>query len=217
VKALALVAVVLVASPALAETPLPPKKKQPDPPPPPSPPDPIVSDAQNANLESTARHRGFSLTLAAGGAFTVGLGIDNSVGRGGGGSLRFGHVAGARYGFTAELATLQLLHRVEGTDDSGDLLRDQAANLLVGIQFYLKGALWLRLAGGFGGYDTADPPGGKPTKPLVGPSGILGAGFDIVRTRRLSIGLEYMSLGMINRDGLLSGNAFMLDVSLETN
>jgi hypothetical protein len=215
VKAVALVAALLVASPALAETPLPPKKKTPDPPPPPSPPDPIVTDAQNANLESTARHRGMSLTLAAGGAFTVGVGIDNAVGRGGGGSLRFAGAAGNRFAFTAELATLQLLHRVEGTDQSGELLRDQAANVLLGIQFYLKGALWLRLAGGFGGYDTADPPGGKRTKPLVGPTGVVGAGFDIVRTRRLSVGLEYMSLGMINRDGILSGNVFMLDVSLE--
>jgi len=210
VKALALV-VLAAASPALAETPLPPKKKQPDPPPPPSPPDPIVVDAQNANLESTARHQGLFATFAVGGGFTVGLGIDNSVGRGPGASLRLAQTASERFAFTLEIASVVNLHQIKGTNVSGDLLQDRDTNLLIGLQFFVKNSLWLRTAGGIGGLD----PAGTTKRNLVGPAGLIGIGFDVVRTKRLSLGFEWMSIGMINRDGLLASNAFMLDVGLE--
>jgi hypothetical protein len=56
------------------------------------------------------------------------------------------------------------------------------------------------------------PSGGST---LAGPAGVVGVGVDILRRRRLSFGLEYMSIGMINRDGFLSSNAFMVDLAIE--
>jgi hypothetical protein len=185
------------------------KKIKPEPPPPPSPPDPIVEDARNSNLESTSRHQGFSLTLAGGGGFTVGFGIDNSVGRGPSGSLRFAHMAGERFAFTAELATVTLLHQAAGTSDNGEILQDQDTNLLVGLQFHANRTLWVRIAGGIGDYRPAK--GGN----LAGPSGLFGGGLDVYRFRRAAIGLEMMSIGLITRDGLLTSTAFMLALNIE--
>jgi len=209
VRALAVAVVLAAAAPARAETPVPPKSKEPDPPPPPSPPDPIVDSVRDANLESAARHQGRNVTLAIGGGFTIGFGIDNSVGRGGGFSARLAQVATPRIALTAEIAAVTLFHQVKGTQMSSDIKRDQDTNLMIGAQFYTAGSLWLRFATGFGVYKAADAP------QLAGPAGLLGAGFDIVRSRRVSFGAEFMTIGMINRDGLLSSNVFMFDLSIE--
>jgi hypothetical protein len=209
VNRLALLAVLATASPALAETPLPPKKKRPDPPPPPSPPDPIVDQAKNGNLESINRHQGINVTVALGGGFTVGFGIDNAVGRGPSGTLRIATVASDKLAFTAEAITLTLLHRVEATMDA-PLKRDQDSNLLLGLQYYVNPTLWLRVAGGLGGYQVADTP-----KALVGPAGLASGGVDVVRGKRWAVGLEFVSIAMLNRDGLLSSNAFLLALNFE--
>src|SRR5438552_2690623 len=120
-----MVAVLACAAPVVAETPLPPKKKQPDPPPPPSPPDPIVEQAKDENLESTQRHQGMNVTLALGGGFTLGFGIDNVVNRGVTGTLRFATVASDKLAFTFEGVTLTLLHRLNTEMGDAPLKRDQ--------------------------------------------------------------------------------------------
>ncbi len=205
----ALLLVCLATGSAAAETPVPPKTKQPDPPPAPSTPDPIVDDTENVNLESTARHQGLNLTFAIGGGLTVGFGIDNAVGRGGSGSLRVAEAASSRIAFTFELATLQLPHQIKAMGDSPIKL-DHDTNLLGGVQFYANRTLWLRLAGGIGVYQQADV-----DSALRGPVAAVGGGFDLVRTRRLAVGLEFMTTAMINRDGMLSTTAFMVDLQLE--
>ncbi len=204
--ALASVAGLVLARPVLAETPVPPKQKEPDPPPPPSPPDPIVDAAADANLEPTDRHQGLNFTAALGAGFTVGIGIDNSVGRGPSASFRLASMARPRIALTAEIASVTLLHRQASM---GPIERDQDSNLLIGAQFYAKSSLWVRIAAGVGVYT---PSGGST---LAGPAGVVGVGVDILRRRRLSFGLEYMSIGMINRDGFLSSNAFMVDLAIE--
>jgi hypothetical protein len=186
-----------------------PKKIQPEPPPPPSPPDPLVSTAQNANLESTSRHQGINFTAAGGGGFTVGFGIGDSVGRGPGVSFRLAYAANEHFAWTAEIASVALLHQAAGTSANGDILRDQDTNLLLGLQVYANRSLWVRIAGGIGDYRPAK--GGN----LGGPAGAFGGGLDVLRFRRASIGLEMMSIGLINRDGLLTSTVFMLALNIE--
>jgi hypothetical protein len=185
------------------------KKIKPEPPPPPSPPDPIVSVAQNANLESTSRHAGLNFTVAGGGGFTVGFGIGDSVGRGPGVSFRLAYAASERFAWTVELASIAALHQVAGTSDNGEIERDVETALMTGLQFYVNRTLWVRIAGGIGGYQPSK--GGN----LGGPAGGFGGGFDVIRFRRAAIGLEMMSMGLITRDGLLTGTAFMLALNIE--
>lgn len=188
---------------------------KPEPPPPPSPPDPVVNSSQQHGIESTSRHQGFSLTLAVGGGLVVGFGIDSSVGRGPSGSLRFAHMAGDRFAFTAEVANITLLHQVKGSDNSaGPTRTDLGNNFLVGLQLHVNRSLWIRGAGGVGSFQVDNP---EPMKDRVlpGVSGVVGGGFDILRFRRASIGAEIMTLGMLNRDGLLTVTSFMLDFSIE--
>ncbi len=188
---------------------------KPEPPPAPSPPDPAVAGSSQHGLESGSRHQGLSITLAIGGGLTVGVGIDSSVGRGPSGSLRISHMAGERWAFAAEIANTTLLHRVTGTDSSGGKLRtDVGTNLLIGAQLYVNRVLWLRAGVGLGSFKI-DEPDSMTAKTLSGPSGVAGGGLDLVRFRRAAIGVEMMSLGMLNRDGLLTTTAFMLDLTIE--
>ncbi|MBA2539475.1 MAG: hypothetical protein H0V17_07570 [Deltaproteobacteria bacterium] len=181
---------------------------QPEPPPPPSPADPIVDHAASHGLESTSRHQGFNFTAALGGGLTVGIDISGSVGRGPAGSFRFAHTASEQLAFTAELISVTLIRQIKGTDGSNRTETDQGSGLLLGTQFYVNRSLWLRLAAGISSMKFDD-------NTLVGPTGLAGGGVDILRFRRVAIGVEMMSIGQINRDGLLTTTAFMLDVSIE--
>lgn len=187
---------------------------KPEPPPPAPSPDPVVTSSAQHGLESGSRHQGLSLTLALGGGLTVGVSIDSSVGRGPSGSLRFAHMAGERWAFTAELATTTLLHQVKGTDMSGSVRTDLGNNFLVGAQLYVNRVLWLRAGVGLGSFKIDEPDPNKDTI-LPGPSGVVGGGLDLVRFRRVAIGVEMMSLGMVNREGLLTTTSFMLDLTIE--
>jgi hypothetical protein len=178
-------------------------------------PDPAVAAAGEANLESTARHEGLDLTLALGGGLTLGIGIADSVGRGGAGSLRIGHAATPRSVLTLELAGVALFHAVKTTTGETTTRTNNDSNLLIGAQYFVHPALWLRVAVGFGIYRAEAVGPSADDVRLMGPSGAVGAGFDLVRWRRAAIGLEMISIGMINREGLLSSNGFMLDVSVD--
>jgi len=182
----------------------------PPPPPPPSRPDPVVSASSMHGVESASRHRGFNFTLALGGGLTVGVGIDGSIGRGPSGSARFAHMAGERWAFTAELANITLLRKA-GMD--AEIRTDQGNNLLFGLQLHVNRVLWLRAGGGIGGFKIDD--GSATGKLLAGPAGVAGGGFDVIRFKRVALGIEMMALGMVNRDGLLTTTAFMLDLSIE--
>jgi len=176
----------------------------------------VVAASAQHGIESTSRHQGLSVTLAIGGGLTVGVGIDSSVGRGPSGSLRIAHMAGERWAFVAELANTTLLHRVKGTDaSSGELRTDVGANVLVGPQLYVNRVLWLRAGVGLGSFNI-DEPDSMATKILSGPSGVVGGGLDLVRFRRMALGVEVMSLGMLNREGVLTTTSFMVDLSIES-
>ncbi len=188
---------------------------KPEPPPPPSPPDPVVSSSALHGIESTSRQQGLNVTLALGGGLVVGVGIDSSVGRGPSGSLRIARMAGERWAFNFEAANITLLHQVKADDGSkGPARTDLGNNLLVGIQLYVNRSLWIRGGGGLGTF-TVDDPSSMDPKLFPGVSGVVGGGFDVVRFGRAAIGVETMSLGMLNRDGLLTVTSFMLDLTIE--
>lgn len=193
-----LAALVLAASPALADEP---------------PPDPAVTEAAEANLLPAGTRENVVLTAAVGGSLTIGLGINDAVGRGGSLSLRLGKVANARWLVTVELATYALLHRFAGT-----LHTNTEATLQVGGQYYVRPKLWLRFAGGVGFYRgemVLLESGARGRQELRGLAGTVGAGLDLVRWGRVIVGLELASTGLATRDGLLSSSALLLGLSLD--
>jgi len=179
-------------------------------------PDKSAVEAGDANLEPTGRGS-VTATFAVGGGMTIGLGVAGSVGRGGSGSFRIGRSATPHTVITLELAGVALFHAVKTTNPDGSpgkttLKTNQDSNLMIGGQYFVSSALWFRGAAGFGVYKTEEV---GPGITLVGPAGLFGAGFDLIRRRHVALGFEMMSISMINRDGILSSNGFMLDLSVD--
>lgn len=180
-------------------------------------PDPSVADAGDANLEPETQRRGVAVTLAFGGGMTLGIGVDNATGRGGAGTLRISHVATPRTLLAIELVASALFREVSfgmGSDADKQLVNDEASNVLVGAQYYVNPALWLRGAVGFGRYRAASV-AGRAGRRLAGPAGSFGAGVDIVRWSRVRLGLELTSTAMLNRDGILSSSGLLLGVTVD--
>lgn len=180
-------------------------------------PDPSVGSAGDANLEPESPRRGVAVTLAFGGGMTLGIGVDNATGRGGAGLLRIAHVATPRTQLTIELATSALFREVRfgmGPDANTELLNDEATNLLVGAQYYVNPALWLRAGAGLGRY-RADAPSGQVGRRLAGPASSFGAGIDVLRWSRVRLGLEITSTAMLTREGILSASGLLLGVTID--
>lgn len=184
---------------------------------PPAQPDRAAIDAADANLESTWRRTGTSVTFAFGAGLTVGFGIEDAVGGGGSASLRLRHAASENALITAELAAVAVVRPVDRMDPAAKRKRNEDSNVLFGVTYYVNRALWIRGALGFGVYKRqqvgVDGTAGRNVL-LVGPAAVFGTGLDLVRWRRFDLGLELMSISMANRDGVLSSGGFMLGVSL---
>jgi hypothetical protein len=178
------------------------------------PPDPAVVEAGDANLEPIALRKGFIVTVALGGALSVGLGMDNATGQGGAATLRLAHVANARSVFAVELVGSALFFNV-----SEKLYRTDVTNLLVAGQYYINPALWIRGAVGLGRYAGGelrmDDFITRERFRIFGPAGSAGAGVDIVRLKRIRASLEFCSTAMINGDGVLSSNGFLFGLSID--
>lgn len=189
-----------------------------DPPPSEPAPDPAVAAAGEANLESTAPRRGIMVTLATGGAVSVGLGMKNATAQGGAATLRLGQVATPRTVIGIELVLAALFFDVE-PGDGGSLYRTDAGNLLVSAQYYVNPALWIRGAVGVGRYSgderIIDDLIVRRRIRLLGPSGSVGAGIDVVRLKRFRASFEVSSTAMVNRDGVLSSNALLLGLTVD--
>jgi hypothetical protein len=203
------------------------------------PPDPSAVEAGDSNLESISRRKGRNLTFALGGGRTIGFGVADAVGTGGSVSLRLAQVASASTLITVELGGVVLVHEVKKVDDFTtcathlDQITNQDTNVAVGAQFYINRSLWIRGATGFGIYHGNDiaptggmkvncPDGTMPTLPtgykqlkLAGPVGIAGVGLELAQFKRWSLGIEIMSIGMLNREGLLSSTGVMIDAIIE--
>ncbi len=204
----------LVATPAWAET-----KPEPK-------PDPAAVQAGEANLESQATRKGLVFTFAAGGGITLGFGVRDSTGTGGAAVVRLAHVATPRTLVTLEIVGGGLLHQVKegmGVDAQTTTYVNQVTNLLVGAQIYANPALWFRIAGGFGRYFgdhvTLESKPGQPRMigdiRLAGPALSVGAGVDFVRLKRVRLGVELLTTGMINREGMLSSGGFLFGISVD--
>ncbi|MDQ3366520.1 MAG: hypothetical protein M3680_13925 [Myxococcota bacterium] len=186
-------------------------------------PDPAVAEAGDANLETKAVRSGIVVTLGIGGAVTLGFGVNDSTGSGGAGILRVARVASPRSLIALELVGSALFHQVKMGDVS-TTFTNQVSSLLVGGQYYVNPALWLRVALGFGRYfgdDVLREPardGEPPTRGdvrLAGPAGSAGAGLDLIRYKRFRVGVEICSTAIATRDGLLSSSGFLLGFSVD--
>lgn len=175
------------------------------------PPDQAAVEAGDANLEPTGNHRGLTFALAVGGGLIVGVGIEDSVGRGGAVSLRLGHGATPNTVITFESSVTAALHRPTG----GSIETNTNTNLLAGAQYYVGESLWLRAAGGVGIYQgrqvvLANQMLGNQT--LVGPSALVSLGIDLVRFKSVVLGFEIATSASVNGDGVLfaSSSSFAL-------
>jgi hypothetical protein len=180
-------------------------------------PDPSAVGAGDANLEPTARRSGNNFTGAIGGGLTVGFGIEDAVGSGGSFSFRFGHAATERTVMTAELAGVVLLHEVAATSGMTTQERNEDTNLFVGAQYFATRAFWVRAAAGIGVYKGRSLKMGESRVDitLVGPASLVGLGLDVIQWRGWSFGIETMSIGMLNRKGLLSTGGLLFNLSFE--
>jgi hypothetical protein len=175
-------------------------------------PDPAAERAADANLESVAPRQGVTFSAALGGSLTLGIGLDDSVGKGGGGSFRLGHVMSHDSVVTVELLFSAVVRRAPDMS----LVTNNNTNLLVGIQYFIGPSLFVRAAGGFGDYirNKVDVGGGVlGTRKVAGPAGAIGVGLEVIHAKHISVEFESFSVGMPNRDGLLSTTAFCIGAS----
>jgi hypothetical protein len=181
-------------------------------------PDRSVRDSGDANLESDDRHQNKNVTLGLGGGMSVGMGIDDANGQGGSISLRLAQMATRRMAFTIEATSVILRHRVETTTGMSEVNENVDSNVMLGAQFYINRSLWLRTSAGIGVFvakGIAGDGGVKRDVTLKGPAGLIGAGLDLIRLRRVSFGIEMMTIGMVNREGLLSTGGFLVNLCVE--
>jgi hypothetical protein len=171
-------------------------------PPKPDAPDPAARRAGDANLEPTGQRHGLTLSAAIGAALTVGVGLSDSVGRGGAVSLRVGQTMTENSVLTVELQSTTVLREV-GTDH----VTNQDTNFMVGAQYFIGSSLFLRFAGGIGDYIRNKVDSGMVgvlgTRKVAGPVGIGSGGLDYIHSRHVSLDFELFVLGMPNRDGFL--------------
>lgn len=165
--------------------------------------DAAVAEASEANLESTASRRGVTFAAAVSGGLLVGFGIEDSVSRGGGLSLRVGRVATPRTVLTLEVRGTAAFHRPA----MGNAVKTNTeGGAFLGAQYYANPSLWLRLAGGVGSYMGRQVAVGNGTLgdvTLNGPAILVGGGLDLARFKGMVFGIEFATTGMVNGDGLL--------------
>ncbi len=179
------------------------------------PPDSAVDEAADANLESIEARRGLTFSVSVGGGLLVGIGIEDSVGRGPAVSLRLGHVATRRTVITFEIATTAALHKpamMSGT------AADASVNLLAGARTYVNPSLWLRGAGGIGvfqGRELLRDSGKLEDLTLAGPALLGGVGVDVARLKWTVLSVEVAISAMINREGVLVASGLNFGLSFD--
>jgi hypothetical protein len=186
---------VLIAARTAGATPAVPTPAAPAVPPPvaaPSPDPGAIEQADDANLESTSPRAGFSFGAALGGSVTLGRG---AVGSGGGISLRLGHVATPHTSIIFELMSTSYFHKPA---QQAATAVNETIVFMTGAQVYTGPSLWLRGGLGAGSFIEHAP---DVTHFAVG--GVIGAGVDVARWRRVALGIEAFGAGLIDREGLL--------------
>jgi hypothetical protein len=178
-------------------------------------PDPAVVEAGDANLESIEDRTGLTFAGAVGGGLIVGIGINDSVGRGGSVSLRLGHVATRSTVITFELGITAVLHK---RAMNGPTETNTSSNLLAGAQYYVNPSLWLRFGGGLGvhlGRQVTLSDGKVGDLTLVGPAALAGVGLDLLRVKSAVLDFEIATSAMVNRDGVLIASGANLGLAFD--
>ena len=165
---------------------------------------------EEANLESTAKRRGFVGGIYFGPSFTTG----STTATGGTVWLRLGQVATPNTVILFELGGATNFRKIDMT---GPLYRDTLTAAMAGVQRWLTDSLSLRFMGGLGVYrcDNCVVPGGRDTYVRVGLAGGFAIALDLVRFKGLVLSLEGSSTNQINREGLFSTNALQLGLSFD--
>jgi hypothetical protein len=179
------------------------------------PPDAAVEEAGDANLETADARRGLTFDAALGGGLIFGIGVPNSVGRGGALSLRLGQVANRRTVLTLELDITVALHKPAMTSGTE---ANTSTELLAGVRSYVSPSLWLRGGAGMGVYQ-----GNKVVLnhnmlddvTLLGPALLGGVGIDLARFKWAVLTLDLSTSAMINRDGVLVASGLHVGVSFD--
>jgi hypothetical protein len=185
--------------------------------PPAGEPDPAVEEASDANLESAASRTGIVVSGSLGGGMIIGIGVDDSAGRGPAVSLRLGHVATPHTVITFGVDFTLALHKPKDFP----VQTNSDTNLLAGAQYYVNPSLWLRFAGGLGVYQgrkvlvEVDNMQTVGDLTLIGPAALAGIGVDIVRFKWAVLGLEAATSATVNRQGVLLASHLNLGLSFD--
>ena len=155
--------------------------------------------ATEANLESNAPREGVTIGLVLGGATFVGAGTQDAIGRGTAISARLGHVATPRTVITFELTLLNMLH----DDAAGALHANTNGNILAGAQYYTSTNLWVRFAGGLGGFTRTGYVPMTLDTTMYGPAALFGIGVDLFRRSKFTLDVQGMTIAMVNSEGVL--------------
>lgn len=194
-------ALVVLAAPAFADPPQP----KPDP--------RAVEAGEEANLVSDAPRSGTTFSFSLGAGLVLGgngsnLG-DTGVGSGPAISFRIGHVATRDTVITFELTGGSRVH--ETAVSGSPLYHDDDFNLMGGALVYVSPSFWLRGAGGLSVISFDDSRG---MSPHAGVAALGGFGIDLVRWRKLVLGLEGWGLtSIVGVRGLVFDTGFGLGLT----
>lgn len=175
---------------------------------------PVVERAGDANLEPVGPHTGVSVTASLLATSIISADSSGDVGRGPGLSLRVGRAATPDTLITLEITGGSMLH-----ERGSKLFTNNAADFLLGAQYYAKPTLWIRASAGIGSYvrrglvndegmSTAD-------QSLVGAAALAGVGLDLMRRHKWALGLEGFASLLVERNGITTTSGIGLNVSYQ--
>lgn len=177
--------------------------------------EPALASVGDANLEPTRPQRDVQVTLAIGGSINFGIGVEDVGGNGGSGSLRVARRMTPSWMATLEIAGAAVLHKIEA--DKSETYTNNSNGFMVGFQYYVNRAFWIRGASGIGGYvarQTRLDGMNAVDDTLFGLASLGGGGIEFVRRKHFAVGVELFVLNQINRLGAITSGAILLDVSV---
>lgn len=198
------------AKPVVAAAPQPPKQgSEPK-------PDPTAVEAgEGANLESMGQRTGMVTTLSlVGGGVSLGINMRGATGQGQAAILRVAHAATPR-----TMVGLELVYNSQLQLGGGSFFSVHSFNALVGAQYYLNPAVWVRGAAGAGVLVAEDIVEDdlvtREGFARLGPTLSGGAGADIFRGKRFRLGAEYCATAWYYDGGVLLSNALLLNIGFD--
>jgi hypothetical protein len=226
-RAAAILAILAIATPAIAVAdpdakPLPPHK--------PGKPDRwAVYGGEEANLEGTGIRSGFAFAGYLGPAIQIGVDMDHATGTGGSFSFRLGRFADRDTIITVELAGTVFPQRFDTCSTNPPpsdpcptanlvhhLNYNQSTLAAFGAQTYVAPILWIRMAVGFAAFTRREAGAMRDsTASHFGGGAVVGAGLEIVRRKSVSLALELLGTGAVYpTDGVIIGGGLGLSLGI---